>query len=135
MFFVDVLDDAAGCADNSTAALGARLRFHGERTGEFRIAVAPETARTITANFLGLDDEQGISDSQIADVACELANMICGSLLSRFAGNLTFELSRPEPELGLADGSEWTEATTRTFDLGNGWLTAAIRFNDDAAKR
>jgi CheY-specific phosphatase CheX len=128
MFFTDVQGEAPGpVVSPEAAAIDARLHFSGERPGDFRVAVAPQAARTIAANFLGFDDEGGITESEVCEVAGELANMICGSALSHLAGGVAFELSHPEVGRGAGAGG-WPEEAARTFDLGNGWLTAAIRF-------
>ena len=128
MFFTGTEGERPGHAPVAGGAIEARLRFDGERPGEFRVMVAPRAARSIAANFLGLDDEAGIAEAQIGDVACELANMICGSVLSRLAGDLAFELSHPAVAQISEDTAAWPDESARTFDLENGWLTAAIRF-------
>jgi CheY-specific phosphatase CheX len=128
MVFTDVSGERPGHASGSGAALDVRLRFAGERPGEFRITLAMESARAIAGNFLGLDDEGSLTESDVGEVACELANMICGSVLSHLAGDLAFDLSHPAVAAQAGDVSGWPEAAARTFDLDNGWLTAAIRF-------
>ncbi|HVX67697.1 MAG TPA: chemotaxis protein CheX, partial [Bryobacteraceae bacterium] len=81
-------------------------------------------------NFLGAEDESGIQEEQVGEVLCELANMICGSVLSRLAGDLAFDLSHPELVAGDGDRTGWLQSAARTFELENGWLTAAIRFEE-----
>ncbi len=130
MFFTEVLGETAGHAQAADHPLEARLRFAGTRPGAFRIVIAPRAARTIAANFLGSEEEAWIPDSQVGDVACELANMICGSVLSRLAADVAFDLSHPEIATEASDQSAWPETAARTFDLENGWLTAAIRFEE-----
>jgi CheY-specific phosphatase CheX len=125
MFFTDVAGDTPEQGDGTPAGLVAGLRFNGERPGEFRIAVTPEAAKTIAANFLGTDEE--VPEARVAEVTCELANMICGSVLSRLERDLAFDLSHPELISGEA-AAAWSAGSTRTFDLGNGRLTAGIRF-------
>ena len=100
----------------------------GARSGEFRVAVAPAAARSVACNFLGAEDESEITETQVGDVICELANMICGSALSRLSGDLAFDLSHPELDAGDGDLAGWPETAAHTFDLKDGWLTAAIRF-------
>lgn len=124
MFFTDVAGDAAPEPDGA-AGLMAALRFEGERPGEFRVTVTPEAAKTIAANFLGTDDE--LPESRVEEVTCELANMICGSVLSRVEADLAFDLSHPEL-VPAEQVTSWTDGSARSFNLGNGSLTAAIRF-------
>ncbi len=129
MFFTEVLGEKAGLASPDGApGLEAHLRFEGQRSGEFRLRIAPAAARSVAGNFLGAEDEAGMPDSQVKDAICELANMICGSALSRLAADLAFELSHPELVTGEGGVNEWSETAARTFELENGWLIAAIRF-------
>jgi CheY-specific phosphatase CheX len=130
MFFTDVVSDKSGHAGAVMPALDAQLRFEGKRSGEFRVAIALGAARTVAGNFLGAEDEAEIPEAQVGEVICELANMICGSVLSRLAGDLAFDLSHPELLPGDGDGTGWPETAARTFELENGWLTAAIRFEE-----
>ncbi len=128
MFFTEVFGESAGPGPAPVGGLEARLHFEGQRSGDFRIAIAPGPARTIAANFLGAEDEAGVPESQVSDVACELANMICGSVLSRLAADVAFDLSHPEVTPAADEDSGWPDGTARTFDLENGSLRAAIRF-------
>ena len=52
-------------------------------------------ARQITADFLGVDEEE-VSDRQTSEVVRELTNMICGSVLSRLESSTAFQLAAPE---------------------------------------
>ncbi len=124
MFFTDVLGEQGGDASQGPA-LDARLSFQGGRAGAFRLAIAPAAARTVAGNFLGADDDAEISETAVTDAICELANMVCGSVLSRFNGELAFDLSHPEL---VPENTPWPESAARTFQLENGWLTAAVHF-------
>jgi CheY-specific phosphatase CheX len=125
MFFTCVYGDAPG--GRGDEGLEARVLFGGQRPGEFRLAISPRAAREIAASFLGLEDERQIGEEQVRDVVCEVANMVCGSALSRLAPDLAVELKPPRlAEPGAAGNPCWQ--TIRTFDLGDGSLTAAIRF-------
>jgi CheY-specific phosphatase CheX len=126
MFFTCVYAETPGgeCA----ARIEARLPFSGGRTGEFRLGISPEAARTIAAGFLGAEDESQIGATQIGDVVCEVTNMVCGSLLSRLGADLAFDLQPPALAApGAEDGGP--ACRLRTFDLGSGALTAGIRFD------
>lgn len=129
MFFTEVFVESAGNGPVPGDGLDVRLHFQGQRSGDFRIAIGPGPARTIAANFLGAEDEAAIAESQVSDVACELANMICGSALSRLAADVAFDLSHPEVTPARGDDSGWPEGAARTFDLENGSLSAAIQFD------
>lgn len=95
------------------------LRFRGDLRGSFGIRCERATARTLAANFLG-EEEDAVDTSETAEVIGELANMLCGSILSRTGCSNVFALSHPEPmaaELpGMTEPST-LHATLRT-DIG-----------------
>jgi hypothetical protein len=92
MFFVDVLDPAPGEA--LAAPLTAKLSFDGNPSGSFRLILDQTAARSAAADFLG-EDPAALTQEQLNGVICELANMICGSVLSRIESSATFRLSTP----------------------------------------
>ena len=53
------------------------------------------------ADFLGVDEGE-LTGHQVGEVVCELANMICGSVLSRMESAATFRIAPPK----LADCAE-----------------------------
>jgi chemotaxis protein CheY-P-specific phosphatase CheC len=77
--------------------IAAGLTFQGEPSGSFLLRLTTVAARQIAADFLGIDESQ-ISDSKTCEVVCELANMICGSVLSRVESAATFRLGEPRIE-------------------------------------
>jgi CheY-specific phosphatase CheX len=70
------------------------LTFEGEPSGALFLSLSAPAARQIAADFLGID-ESAVSAAQTADVVCELANMICGSVLSRVESAARFRLASP----------------------------------------
>ena len=126
MFFACVYDEVEGV--EAAGRIEARLGFAGQWPGEFRLGITPEAARGIAAGFLGVEDETEVSESQIGDVVCEVTNMVCGSALSRLGADMAFDLEPPRlvaPDEAACQGG----CAVRTFDLGNGTLTARIRFH------
>jgi CheY-specific phosphatase CheX len=125
MFFTSVLDTCTGSrVPAGTPAMSSRLTFRGDPSGVFEIGITEGAARSLAANFLG-EEEQELSETRAGDVVCELANMLCGSVLSRIGENFTFELSHPE-----IVGSELeTPDTSLCFELPEGHLAVAIRFD------
>jgi CheY-specific phosphatase CheX len=123
MFFTCVYGPAA---DSETeAGFAARLGFDGRPSGSLTIAISQTAAATLAANFLAAEPDDPISSAQVGGVVCELANMICGSLLSRVESGGHFRLSSPNllaPDAGLPAG-----AHGQALDLGDGtlrlWLT------------
>jgi CheY-specific phosphatase CheX len=117
--------------DGGAPAITAELRFHGSPSGGFRMGVPMKLARVVGAGFLGREQME-VSDSQAEEVVCELANMICGSVLSRLESKATFqithpELALPEPAAGLAGAG-----ANRWFDLGDGILTVSLELQETA---
>ncbi len=92
MFFVRSLDGFEEAATGPQ--LVAHLTFEGDRPGSLALRVAQPAARSIAADFLGADESE-LSDREVGEVICELANMICGSVLSRVESNTAFRLSTP----------------------------------------
>jgi CheY-specific phosphatase CheX len=131
MFFVRSLGELAGPAAGPVTA--AHLTFEGDPPGSLTLRMTPAAARSVAADFLG-EEEAELSPRQIGEVVCELANMICGSVLSRVERNTTFRLSAPrlvasgeegEPapgEPGVTDGvpAVPVNATTYAAEIGSG---------------
>lgn len=118
MFFTTLADAAQEVS--STSWISARLAFHGNPSGRFGVRIPGETGRKIAATFLGLE-EDALTESQTGEVICELANMLCGSVLSRLEKGARFELSHPElepPDAGCPPG----RTACRVFGLEEGHL-------------
>ena len=129
MCFITVLANAEGNVppegDGGSSAITAALQFHGSPSGGFRVGVPLKLARVVGAGFLGREEIE-VSDSQAEEVVCELANMICGSVLSRLESAATFQITHPElapPEHAVIfEGA----GANRWFDLGDGILTVSL---------
>jgi len=126
MFFTCVYAEIPG--GDAEGGIEIRLPFTGQRQGEFRLGLSQRAARSVAAGFLGVEEEGQLSAEQIGDVACEVANMICGSALSRLEANLAFNLQPPLPVQASGRAGP-PEFAMRAFDLGNGTLTVGIRFD------
>ena len=92
MFFIRSLGDAAG--GSSGPEMIAHLTFEGNPSGSLTLRAGLAAARSITADFLGAEDIE-VSDEQVGEVICELANIICGSALSRIESDYHFRLASP----------------------------------------
>ena len=126
MFFTAPRGDSE--PDNSTGPLIlARLSFNGKPPGRFGVRIPLETARKIAASFLGVE-EDAVTETQIGEVICELANMLCGSTLSRLEKDCRFELSQPEME--PSETVRPTDATAyRAFQLEEGPLAVWLQLD------
>ncbi len=100
MFFIRSLGESESGA-GPDEEICSRLKFEGRPSGCLTLCVAGPAARSISADFLGLEEED-LDPGQVGEVVCELANMICGSVLSRVGSAVTFRLAHPE----LADAIE-----------------------------
>lgn len=96
MFFVRALNESIPAPD---AELSVEVRFAGEPSGRLLLRISSSAARLIAGDFLG-EDESGLSEQQVAEVICELANIICGSVLSQVGTETTFRLDAPHLEHG-----------------------------------
>jgi CheY-specific phosphatase CheX len=119
MFFAEVL----GAAPVPAGGLAARVAFRGSPSGAFTIAIDSSAARSLAAGFLAAEETE-LSPTRTGEVVCELANMICGSVLSRLEPDAAFELLHPELTAPGPSG-----AVSRSLDLGAGALAVSIDFH------
>jgi hypothetical protein len=91
------LDAVPDCRPDADAHAFS-LCFVGDISGRFGLHLEQATARTLAANFLG-EAEADVSSTQVSEAVGELANMLCGSLMSRVEGEHSFALSHPEAGL------------------------------------
>lgn len=99
MYFASVLESSSRLGMQAAVEPGQIafiLRFDGVVCGTFGLALDPSLARTLAANFLG-EEEETLTETEVAEVAGELTNMFCGSVVSRVEGTTKFVLSHPEP--------------------------------------
>jgi len=122
MFFLDTLGEA-GEPPAGADTVKVHLSFEGDPPGCFEMRLARRAANAIAADFLG-EDAGSLTPRQSTDVTLELANMICGAVLSRIESSATFRLGAPRV---VADIVADEETTRYTVETGSGTLTAAIR--------
>jgi CheY-specific phosphatase CheX len=134
MFFICACEKPeTAWVSKPAGALAAHLKFHGRLSGDLTVALAPGSARTLATNFLALSEEE-VAQAQVSEVLCELASMICGSVLTQVDSEMVFELSRPElacPE-SIPSPGEGREEVRRTLDLGDGPLALRFRLRSAA---
>ena len=126
MFFVETLGEAADPAEDPQAnEIAVGLSFQGEPSGSFLLRLTGAAARQIAADFLGIDEAE-VSDTQTSDVVRELANMICGSVLSRVESAATFRLAAPRIVPPLEEVAGSLSNTRYCAQLSNGRLAVNI---------
>jgi CheY-specific phosphatase CheX len=132
MFFLDTVGEAAEPAAEQDAVT-VHLTFEGDPPGGFEMRLARAAANAIAADFLG-EDAESLTQQQSTDVTLELANMICGAVLSRIESSASFRLGTPHvvADIAARDTREQLpeEATRYTVETGSGTLTAAIRMGN-----
>jgi CheY-specific phosphatase CheX len=133
MFFAAPLGPAEPEAGD-VERLAASVAFEGRPSGTLALCISVEAARQSAADFLG-EDAASVSDAQSGEVVCELANMVCGSIVTPLEGGASFDLSAPRliPAETVLAGAILDKAPAdlrlacRSFQLENGILTVAVR--------
>jgi CheY-specific phosphatase CheX len=69
--------------------------FSGDAAGWLELSVAATQATMLAADFLGIERSE-VNTAEVESVCGEMANMICGSLVSTVAPTSRFALSHPE---------------------------------------
>lgn len=125
MFFLEVLGEAAEPPPEAETVT-VDLSFEGDPPGRFRMRISRPAAKTVAADFLG-EDAGSLTDRQSTEVTLELANMICGAVLSRIESSASFRLGTPQIAAGDTGKQRPAEETRYTVDTGSGTLTVAIQ--------
>jgi CheY-specific phosphatase CheX len=97
MFFIQCLGEPL--RSESEPEFVAQLTFEGDPSGALTLTVRASTARSVAADFLAAE-EPDLSEQEVGEVVGELANMICGSVLSRVESTATFRLASPRIAYG-----------------------------------
>lgn len=92
MCFAEAVE-TAGDALPDRAVVAACVEVAGDLEGRFQLAADARAARLLAASFLARDGEP--EDAEAGPVLCELANIICGSMLTRLDPGASFTLSEP----------------------------------------
>ena len=128
MFFVRSLGEPLDHA--AEPLIAAHLTFEGDPPGWLTFRITAAAARSVAADFLG-EEESELTEAQIGEVVCELANMICGSMLSRVESNTLFRLATPRliaPETGPSSDS----AATCAAEISSGAITVVFNMERTA---
>jgi CheY-specific phosphatase CheX len=75
--------------------LAAKLSFSGPLSGYAIFCIPKKSASSVTADFMGKDEEE-ISDDQINGTVKEIINMVIGNTFSRYDPDVVFDLGVPE---------------------------------------
>jgi len=130
MFFTSI-EPADADAPPNERRLAVRLWFTGIPSGKLTLRVSEASARSLASNFLAAETDDPLPDAQLEAVVCELANMICGALLSQVGGEAHFRLSSPEPvEPGDFDPDL---RPMKSLNLADGHLELWLELEEHAA--
>jgi chemotaxis protein CheY-P-specific phosphatase CheC len=117
MYFATIVGIAQSDIASGDEWIGVSLRFRGALTGVFGMRAPVDSARTLADNFLGGSE----SELRGVEVLGEMANMICGSVLSRIAPNKPFDLDTPVSE--VCDWHAWRQHREKAiYEIEDGWL-------------
>ena len=127
MFFAETLGECQSCDSECAAGkkLAVNLTFAGEPSGFLLLHMSASAARQIAADFLGMEEES-VSAQQTSEVLCELANMICGSVLSRVESAATFHLGAPQTVAPSVEAMMNSGGTRYCVQLTNGRLAVHL---------
>ncbi len=130
MFFTSTLGDAEPTGAAAADWLSAALSFRGGLRGRLRVRVPRHTARGLAAGFLGVE-EAAVTAAQVGQVVCELANMLCGSVLSRLEEGALFELDSPALEPPGSALLFDCKTARRDLELAEGALGLSLELEPD----
>ncbi len=125
MFFAGPAEDSAEAS--SPVGFSAQVAFQGSAEGRLRLRVSAAAARDMASDFLAAPAES-LSESRVSEVVCEMANMLCGSVLSRAGAEGTYHLGEPRP--GFSAAPETPAAASCTMNVGSGTVTAELDFTE-----
>jgi CheY-specific phosphatase CheX len=129
MFFTDILEESERESEERPPAIGVRVDFSGDATGEFRMEVDAGTAEAMAGSFLGAEAGAGVSDLEVDQVMGELGNMVCGAFLSRFEQEGLFALSSPEVR---RPAERSRSRVYRALLLEDGWMDLRVNWGPAA---
>ncbi len=123
MFFASIEEMARDRVEGGSGdRVGAMVAFHGACEGRLAISLDRGAVKGLAAGFFGEDAaEMGVD--QCESVMGELANMVCGAMLSRLERKAIFCLEAPVAFAADADCGGWIE---KDFALDDGLLHLAF---------
>ncbi len=101
--------------EDITYDMEAAIRFEGSMSGEVRLLLSRDMAKTMVQNMLALK-ENGIVTQGMEDCSKEAVNMICGDFLGNLDSTRVFDLSAPIFRERLGDLELMKNACRMDFD-------------------
>ncbi|MCW8130061.1 MAG: chemotaxis protein CheX [Planctomycetota bacterium] len=142
--FPDILQQAAFAFGEPSApgdlpfpedGLLGGIRFSGSSAGSVQIAAPTALAGELAANALGLEPGDELVPGHAEDALRELLNIVCGNLLTAWAGEkAVFDLT--PPEVAPLTEAAWKDLAgspnVRAF-IVDGMHSVMLRFNPDCS--
>jgi hypothetical protein len=128
MFFAEAVAAECGHAWLSLA-VEVRIRFEGSHRGDMRLSVSRDAADSIACAFLGLEPLE-ITEPLCVQVILELANILCGAILSHVWPESKVALGAPEIS---TEEPLFNDALHRCFELPEGKLAVWIHCSEASA--
>ncbi len=121
--FLEPLDDESNEYD-----MEAAIRFEGFLSGEMRILLSKDIAKTMIHNMLGLEKDEIITQS-MEDCSKEAVNMICGNFLGKLDSTKVFNLSLPSFGMNSTSIEPGKNVYRMDFDSDEGRVGVIIDAN------
>lgn len=124
MDFKDAVKAAALWDAEKGRISAVRLEFKGPLAGAFIFTVPNQLAVSITAGFLGIDEDQAAGD-HVTETLNEIVNMVAGNTFSKFDDQTVYNLGVPEPMFFDDVKATQTDPENEIFigiDTLDGWL-------------
>jgi CheY-specific phosphatase CheX len=118
MFYFGVLGPAEMPAEAFDYCFS--IDFGGTCSGRFSLGIQAHAAQLLAANFLGVDDASADTEA----TAGELANILCGAILSALHHHSLIRLGMPQRVAEPA-----FEGFSMAFELEEGFLAIGLRFD------
>ena len=128
MFFASIEErTAGGVGDEGGDRVGASVAFHGACEGSLAISLDRAAVEVLAAGFFGEAADGQVGD-QCESVMGELANMVCGTMLSKLERKAIFCLEAPVALEASGDPRGWIE---KYFALDERLLHLAFSLSGD----
>jgi CheY-specific phosphatase CheX len=121
---LDWVDPEAPVPTEPPVSIAYSLHFAGDVTGHFGLSIEQKSAQSLAANFLG-EESDDISSKEVHEVLGELANMFCGSVMSKVEGENKFVLSHPE-EIHVTPSASEGDILISKLDTDSGVITVWV---------
>ena len=127
MFFTATVAPAESFENMPADAIRARVDFLSKPCGYLEAAVGRFTASRLAANMAGVEVDE-LEEEQAEQTVCELANVICGYVLSKSEEDRGFKLLEPRLVSSSNEKQHPAPAVRRRIETecGSIWLAISL---------